>query len=230
MNLTHANIWEVIDEAQKTIVKQFPGDNSIAQKMALKELEKMASSDQSDEEKKAAIYAKFISNLSQSVAIQKQSASIDLSIIEESSTSTADDHSSETNRTTIKSLKKDEPIDAEEQFQLGKRYFEGNGVFKDEVEAAKWFRLAAEQGHVEAQLQLGLFYHKGFGGVIKNDAQAVIWYQKAAEQGNAEAQNNLGMRYNRGEGVYEDKAEAVKWFRLAAEQGYAKAQFNLGVR
>ena len=154
MILTHANIWEVIDEAQKTIVKLFPGDNSIAQKMALKELEKMASSDQSDEEKKTAIYAKFIANLNQSAATQKQSVSIDSSRPEESSASTVDDLSSETSRTTIKTLKKDEPIDAEEQFQLGKRYFEGIGVFKDEVEAAKWFRLAAEQGHVGAQLQL----------------------------------------------------------------------------
>jgi TPR repeat protein len=36
--------------------------------------------------------------------------------------------------------------DPESQFHLGMCYKNGDGVNKDETEAVKWFRLAAEQG------------------------------------------------------------------------------------
>ena len=36
--------------------------------------------------------------------------------------------------------------DAEAQFMLGERHFLGKGVPQNEREAAKWYRLAAEQG------------------------------------------------------------------------------------
>ena len=37
------------------------------------------------------------------------------------------------------------------QFSLGLLYANGYGVNQDYVEAAKWFRLAADQGHLDAQ-------------------------------------------------------------------------------
>ena len=42
---------------------------------------------------------------------------------------------------------KAETGDADSQFQLGRRYDKGEGVAKDQVEAAKWYRKAAEQNH-----------------------------------------------------------------------------------
>lgn len=47
-------------------------------------------------------------------------------------------------------------------------YFEGKGVHKDYVEAAKWFRRAANQGRAEAQQNLGGMYSRG-QGVPQND-------------------------------------------------------------
>ena len=87
---------------------------------------------------------------------------------------------------------------------------------------------AAEQGHAEAQFNLGVCYETG-DGVAKNSKEAVKWYRKAAEQGHANAQNNLGFCYGTGEGVTKNSKEAVKWYRKAAEQGLAGAQSNLGV-
>ena len=46
--------------------------------------------------------------------------------------------------------------DAEAQFLLGFMYAKGRGVLEDDKEAVKWFRKAAEQGHAEAQFNLGL--------------------------------------------------------------------------
>ena len=36
---------------------------------------------------------------------------------------------------------------AEAQFNLGVMYAEGRGVPQDDAEAARWYRLAAEQGY-----------------------------------------------------------------------------------
>ncbi|GHU27044.1 hypothetical protein AGMMS50256_05870 [Betaproteobacteria bacterium] len=116
---------------------------------------------------------------------------------------------------------------ADEQFRLGLMYSNGNGVEKNDVEAAKYFRMAAEQGHAVAQNSLGWMFENG-QGVAQNYAEAVNWYRKAAEQGFAAAQNNLGWIFQNGFGVTQNDAEAVNWYRKAAEQGFAGAQNNLG--
>jgi TPR repeat protein len=56
---------------------------------------------------------------------------------------------------------KAEQGDADAQFLLGLRYYQGNGVAKDFVEAVKWYRKAAEQGHLFAQMSLGYCYKDG---------------------------------------------------------------------
>ena len=99
---------------------------------------------------------------------------------------------------------------------LGARVF-----LKDDSEAVKWYRMAAEQGLAMAQFNLGITYG------IEDEAEAVNWYRLAAEQGYANA-DSLGNMYASGRGVIEDEA-AENWYRLAAEQGNADAQFNLGV-
>jgi len=46
------------------------------------------------------------------------------------------------------------------------------GVAKDKFEAVEWFRKAVEQGHAEAQVQLGEMYLNGFG-VPKAEGEGV---------------------------------------------------------
>jgi TPR repeat protein len=86
---------------------------------------------------------------------------------------------------------------------------------KDEVEAVKWYRKAAEQGDELAQFNLGVMYDNG-QGVAKDDVEAAKWYRKAAEQGIAIAQINLGVAYVNGQGVAKDQVEAYAFFNLAA--------------
>ena len=57
-------------------------------------------------------------------------------------------------------------------------------------EAAKWFFEAAEKGHPQSQVSLGILYSFGMG-VAKDHAQAVKWHRKAAQSGNAEGQVGL---------------------------------------
>jgi TPR repeat protein len=112
--------------------------------------------------------------------------------------------------------------------ELGYRYARGtNGVAKDNVEAVKWFRKAAEQGNSDGQYNLGVMYQNGWG-VEKDYVQAVNWFRKAAEQGNSFGQNNLGVMYQYGWGVEKDYVQAVSWYRKVAEQGNSVGQDNLG--
>jgi len=98
------------------------------------------------------------------------------------------------------------------------------GNATDPVEAVNLWRMAAEQGNVEAQNNLGNAYYAG-EGVGQDYTEAVKWFRKAAEQGYAEAQNALGVYYYEKNNNYE---EATKWYLKAAEQGYEWAQYNIG--
>jgi len=98
----------------------------------------------------------------------------------------------------------------------------------DYATALLLFRPFAEQGHVDAQFNLGLMYDKG-EGTPQDYAAALKWYRLAAEQGDASAQYNVALMHDQGEGTAQDYAEALQWYRLAAAQGDADAQYNLGV-
>ena len=59
------------------------------------------------------------------------------------------------------------------------------GVSEDDGDyetALREFRPLAEQGHAEAQLNLGIMYSLGLG-VPKDHVQAYVWYTLAASQG-----------------------------------------------
>ena len=112
-------------------------------------------------------------------------------------------------------------------FQVGKCYETGDGVGKDEAEAVRWYRMAAEHGCVDAMFELSKCYTFGIS-VRRNRVTAAQWLQKAAEQGHAKAMVLLGKRcldYDSGE--YNSR-KAVELFRKAAEQGEAWGMFHLG--
>ena len=66
----------------------------------------------------------------------------------------------------------------------------GDGVEQDYAEAVRLHRLAAAQGHADAQGNLGLMFQHG-RGVAKNRAEAIRWYRLAAAQGDAVAAATL---------------------------------------
>ena len=68
-------------------------------------------------------------------------------------------------------------------------YAHGKGVLKDDNEAAKWYRRAAERGMATAQFNLGLMYSKG-KGVPQNDVIAHMWYNIASSNGSKTAKKN----------------------------------------
>lgn len=119
--------------------------------------------------------------------------------------------------------------DPDAQLALGMRYQEGDGVIKNEAEAAKWFGEAAKLGLAEAQYRYGLALLGG-RGVVQDYKAAFEWISKPAQRGYAPAQYSLGELYRYGTGTAIDKARAYLWFNLAAAQGVeaaAKARDSL---
>ncbi len=130
---------------------------------------------------------------------------------------------------------------AKAHYMLGKMFEKGWGVAKDDVEAARWFRLADKYGHPSASIALEEMQIKDPGKIAKdnnskgnlaylagNYEKAVHWYHMAAEQGYARSQDRLGFMYQHGKGVTKDPAEALRWYHKAAEQGFGHAQTELG--
>jgi TPR repeat protein len=110
-------------------------------------------------------------------------------------------------------------------FEAGERCFA-----KGEIHGAiRNFTVAAERGHVIAQLRLGGIHLEGVGGFKDLDA-AFHWFMRAAVQGEARAQLKLGWMHEAGLGVRTDNRRAVYWYRVAAESGNPEAQFNIGVK
>lgn len=67
-------------------------------------------------------------------------------------------------------------------FEAGKEFAMGEIVPQDLKEAAKWFRLAAEQGETGAMFGLGACYLEG-AGVKKDVKEAKKWFKRAASLG-----------------------------------------------
>ncbi|MEX2249247.1 MAG: peptidoglycan-binding protein [Parvibaculum sp.] len=118
--------------------------------------------------------------------------------------------------------------DAAAQYELGKRFADGEGVTQDMSKAAEWFERAADQGLAIAQYRLATQYEKG-RGVTQDDAKARVLYEKAATSGNVKAMHNLAVIHAEGRGTAQDFATAAKWFGEAANYGLGDSQYNLAV-
>lgn len=89
------------------------------------------------------------------------------------------------------------------------------------VDAARYFRVASERGHVKAANALGFMYEEG-RGVPQNFEQARELYLRAMKKGNADAMVNRGLLYANGLGTTKDPVQAYMHFLLAG--AYAQDQ------
>lgn len=124
-------------------------------------------------------------------------------------------------------LKGAEEGNAEDQCNLGRCYYQGQGVTQNYYTAVSWFRRSAEQNCAEAQYYLGKAYYFGQGFPKPDFEQAFKWYEKSAKNDFAEAQYQLGLCYEKGQGVNQNKKTARKWFEKAAKNGHEKANRKL---
>lgn len=92
----------------------------------------------------------------------------------------------------------------------------------NDVEAAKYYRMSAEQENVEGIFGLANFVASGDGNVEKDEIAALQLFKRAAEKGHQQSIVIMAMTYINGTmGLTEnDKTspEALKWIKMAAEK------------
>tara|TARA_B100001123_G_scaffold437934_2_gene571697 strand:+ start:7313 stop:7729 length:417 start_codon:yes stop_codon:yes gene_type:complete len=94
--------------------------------------------------------------------------------------------------------------DADSSFELGLRYYVGNGVTLDYSEALHWLTLALDRGDSRAQSYLETLYDYNQG----NQQDDITSVRSAAERGHIVSQFNLGVMYANGRNVNQDYSEA----------------------
>jgi len=103
------------------------------------------------------------------------------------------------------------------QSALGQMYEKGYYVDVDMKEAIIWYKKAAEQSDINAQLSLAYIYRNVDGE--KDDKKALEVFSKLARAGNLDAQKKLGYSYMMGERAPQNYKQAMYWFQKAQEQG-----------
>ena len=69
---------------------------------------------------------------------------------------------------------------------MGVNYGKGYGVEQSYKKAIYWWQKAAEQGHAEAQFNLGYCYYNG-KGIELSKSKATYWFIKACDNSNDKA-------------------------------------------
>ncbi|CAF3395769.1 unnamed protein product [Rotaria sp. Silwood1] len=116
--------------------------------------------------------------------------------------------------------------DPQAQYGIGQLYY-----FRDIAydKALYYFRLAAENGNVNALAYLGKLYSEKNDFIQQNNQTALQFFQSAADKGNPIGQAGLGLAYYHGAGVEKNYDKAFRLFHLSADQSYAEGQLMLGV-
>jgi len=120
--------------------------------------------------------------------------------------------------------------DANAQNELGKCYYNGEGVAQDYKKAARWYKKASRNGNIEAMINIGDLYGDLYGDY--NTAKykprtAYKYYKKAIDLGSSKAMIKMGDLHSYY--YYENyslhslqdayNSKAVEWYKLAIEQG-----------
>jgi TPR repeat protein len=111
--------------------------------------------------------------------------------------------------------------------ELAVLYMSGAGVPRDDGEAVRLLKLAADQGFGVAMANLARMYRDG-RGVLPNDAEAVRLYKLAMEKGVIGAAGGLGVMYKFGRAVPQNNAEAYRLLKQAADVGVTEGMVALG--
>lgn len=82
-------------------------------------------------------------------------------------------------------------------------------------DSIKYFKLAAENGHPEAQWLLGLYSKEGIMGLPKDQEAAFYWFSMAATQRHPSACMEMAMMYENGISIEKDVSKAISLYKHA---------------
>ena len=118
--------------------------------------------------------------------------------------------------------------DVKSQFRLAQMFERGDGTPRQPKLAVKWYSLAANGGHTDAQQALARMYITGAGMERPSPEKAVHLLTIASNSGDNMAAFLLAQLYQEGIGAHKDIQQAARYYKQAANHGVAAAQNNLG--
>lgn len=117
--------------------------------------------------------------------------------------------------------------DREAQYKLGTMHYHRECVECSDIEAIKYYKLAADQGHAGAQRFLTQEFLYG-EKTVENYDESFRYIKSSADHGYINAQMLLGNVYYNGlYNVMKDYSLALGYFRLAADNGATDAQLRV---
>jgi TPR repeat protein len=124
----------------------------------------------------------------------------------------------------------DNPKDAAAMTLIGEIYHDGAAVRRSDLEASRWYRLAANLGDPQAAYELGVLLLEGVDGVPKDRNAAKELFGRAAVKNHPGALYNLGvMALDSSNGRTPDYAQAAQDFLKAANAGDDNGAYSYGV-
>lgn len=112
--------------------------------------------------------------------------------------------------------------DADAQFNLAQAYKLGRGVDADLKEAEKWYKMAADQQHLQASDTYGLLLFQ-----TGRREMAFPYLQDSAKRGEPRAQYVLGTGHFNGDYIEKDWIKAYALMTRSSAQGLPQATANL---
>ena len=101
-------------------------------------------------------------------------------------------------------------------YDLGLRYFRGDGVRQDSYQALKWMRDAAERGDLQAQKAVGRLYLSGLEEMGPDPREAEKWLMIAAGRGDKESRTLLAQA----SAAKQSDIEYRRWLQLRRDELY----------
>lgn len=86
--------------------------------------------------------------------------------------------------------------DPEGQYNLARLYMNGQGTRRDQRQAARWMKLAAEKGHVPARAVFGDMLVRGSEGVPRQISQGLMWLTLARDAADPQREGWILERYD----------------------------------
>lgn len=120
-------------------------------------------------------------------------------------------------------------ISPEADYQIGLLYLKGvmeDPPKPDYIQAAYYFRNAADRNHIQAAYEYGRICLRPSGRFRKNFPNAEKYLKIAADNGIADAQYLLAFMYNSGH-VTKSPEKAVEYYEKASQQGHSYATLDL---
>ena len=127
------------------------------------------------------------------------------------------------------------------QYQVGRMYYNGDGIQRNQEEGLRWLKKSAEQGGISARIKLGHIYESDRKS--EDPGEVLDWLIPVAEEGDAEAQYLLYRLYSIKQNLREKEMgyeggqwkedplclqwcqQGEYWLEQAAKNGHEEAEY-----